>query len=114
MKTLRLILVGFVVLTASGYLFLANPFNLFVSKSSRFSKEKFESVRVGMKIEDVVRLLGEPIRKGPLRDPPSDCMGCYIYYFMGDPPEWLHFYQEAWLYVGPEGRVRWKILHSEP
>lgn len=105
---------GFLVVLLFALLILVNPLNLFVRKSSRFTEEAFDSVKPGMQKEELVRVLGEPLKIAEIRTPYYRCEGCSIYYFMGDPPEWLVSYEEAWVYVGPEGTVREKIWNAEP
>lgn len=105
---------GVLVVLLAALFTLANPLNLFVKKSHRFTEEAFDSVKIGMQKEELVKLLGEPLKITEIRTPYYRCENCSIYYFMGDPPEWLVSYEEAWVYVGPEGTVREKIWNAEP
>ena len=90
----------------------ANPLNLFVRRSDRFSMEKFRSIKPGMRFDDAISLLGKPIivrKSGGLI-----CKDCTAYHFLGDPPSWLLSYQEAWLLVNSRGQVVTTTVNSEP
>jgi hypothetical protein len=100
---------GFVILTA--YTIIANPLNFFVRQSSRFSEESFLSLEQGSQISKAIQLLGEPL---DVKGGGANCPGCKVYYFMGDPPPWLHFYKEAWITAGPDGKIISTVLNSEP
>jgi hypothetical protein len=112
-RTLKILVVALPVLSVI-YILVANPFNFFTKKSSRFSEEKFLSVKSGDSIAQVIDVLGEPLYIKEVEDRFADCLGCKVYYFMGSPPSWLIFFKEAWIMVGPDGKVRWTILHLEP
>lgn len=109
---LLLLIIG-VSLVIGGLVFI-NPFNLFVQKSNRFSLDAFETIKPGMTELEVVSTLGDPISVTALGSDYWQCPGCSAYCFMGNPPQWLEFYQEAWVYIGPDNRVRGRIFHSEP
>lgn len=110
---ISILLVAVGICLVIGFVFL-NPFNWFLQKSSRFSHDAFKKVRPGMTTAQVVIALGDPISMTALDSDYWQCPGCVAYCFMGNPPQWLEFYEEAWVYVGPDGRVRTTFLHSEP
>jgi hypothetical protein len=93
---------------------IANPFNWFTHQSERFSREKFESVHTGMTKQELIKLLGEPLRIMAPAIPDPECERCMTYYFMGDAPSWLPGFQEAWVYVDGNGIVRDKTWNVEP
>jgi hypothetical protein len=93
---------------------IANPFNWFTHKSARFSRERFVLVQSGMREQDLVRLLGEPLRVIEHTIPDPECKRCVSYYFMGDAPGWLPGFQEAWVYVDGDGVVKGKVWNVEP
>lgn len=103
-----------VALLLLGYIVIANPFNLFLDRSSRFSHQNFERVRKGMSVDELVNLLGSPVQVKPLGSDYWMCPGCSSYCFMGNPPDWLVFYREAWVYVGPDKVVRKKFFNTQP
>lgn len=111
-KTTKVALGALLALIILAWFWAANPLNLFVRKSDRFSKEKFLSIQTSSNIRDAINLLGEPIlvRKSL----GLTCKNCMAYHFMGDPPRWLISYQEAWLLVDRQGRVVTVTLNSEP
>lgn len=100
-------------LAAIIWLAAANPFNIFVPRSSHFALSKFRDIKVGMRIEDAISQLGEPV-KVVKSNYDLGCPGCKVYYFMGDPPSWLLSFDEAWLLVDQQGRVAQAIENSEP
>lgn len=117
MATSRLkLMIGVLVcitLGLCGFVFIfGNPLNIAVQSSDKFTVAKFLSVGEGDKIDEVVALLGEPIRVE--RAEPSDCKQCTFYYFEGNPAGWLVAYREAWVLVGSDGIVKQRVLHSEP
>ncbi len=76
--------------------------------------EVFQLVKPGMQAVDVVRLLGEPIRISDVEVyKPSD-VGLQNYYYMGDPPQWLMSYTEAWVIIGPDEKVLRTTVNFEP
>jgi hypothetical protein len=93
---------------------IVNPFNLFLERSSRFNPQNFERVREGMSADDLVDLLGAPVQVRLLGADYWMCPGCSAYCFMGNPPDWLVFYKEAWVYVGPDKVVRKKFFNTQP
>jgi hypothetical protein len=101
-----------VILIGLVWLGAANPFNFFVRRSDHFSMKEFRSVRPGTNVADAIRRFGRPIDivhgKYDL-----GCPHCDAYYFLGDPPQWLPSYQEAWLLVD-HGRVVSVTVNSEP
>lgn len=103
---------------ASAYILLwlgfANPLNLFVPRSERFSMSRFQAIEPGSSIADAVKLLGGPIKvvkRGPL-DP--SCPSCVAYCFMGEPPNWVIGFQEAWLTADQRGQIVRVFVHTEP
>lgn len=112
-RLLKAILVILFILAAL-YLLIANPFNLFTKKSSRFSEKKFLSINSGENISRAIEILGQPLHVERVDESLADCSGCKVYYFMGDPPQWLVCYKEAWMMVGPDERIKWTILNLEP
>lgn len=115
MKVLvKAIFVGVALLVCLAFIFITNPFNWFTHRSERFSRERFDSVHSGMREQDLVRLLGEPLRVIEHTVPDPECKRCVSYYFMGDAPDWLPGFQEAWVYVDGDGIVRDKVWNIEP
>jgi hypothetical protein len=109
--------ISMLIMIVSGlvaWLVFLNPFNLFVERSSRFSYEAFERVRPGMPVLELTNLLGRPIRVTSLGSDYWMCPNCSAFCFMGNPPHWLDFYREAWVYVGPDDKVRLKFLSTQP
>ena len=75
--------------------------------------KEFESIKPGTHIEDAIDRLGAPI--GVVRSRYNlGSPGCVAYYFLGDPPDWLLSFQEAWLLVDTQGRVVTVTVNSEP
>ncbi|MEO7417874.1 MAG: hypothetical protein ABI163_12500 [Thermoanaerobaculia bacterium] len=93
---------------------IANPFNFFVPRSSRFSTSGFREIKLGTPIGEVVKLLGEPVKvvKGNRFDPA--CVGCVAFCFMGEPPGWVVSFQEAWIIADQRGHVVRVFFHAEP
>lgn len=85
-----------------------------MEKADNFSYEVFESVEPGTHISNAVKLLGPPIRVKPLGDDYWLCPQCLAYCFVCNPPDWLIGYREAWIYVGPDGIVKWKLYNTQP
>lgn len=112
MKRRLLVFLAFVSLIVVAWLGAANPFNLFVTRSDRFSMEEFRSIQPGTDIADAIKHLGKPINIVHGKDD-LGCPNCEAYYFLGDPPRWLPSYQEAWLLVDRE-RVVTVTVNSEP
>lgn len=74
---------------------------------------EFLLIEPGSNIDEAVAKLGEPI-KIVRSDSGLGCPGCATYYFLGDPPQWLASFQEAWLVVDTRGRVVTATVNSEP
>ncbi len=111
-----LLLIGFLLACLLGGMILIamNPFNWFVKKADGFDMRLFRQIEPGMQAADVVKLLGEPIRISDIAVyKPSDA-GKQYYYYMGDPPEWLVSYTEAWIIISPDGKVVRTIINLEP
>jgi hypothetical protein len=72
----------------------------------------FREIQPGMRIDDAISLLGDPIdvqgSAGLM------CEDCTAYTFLGDPSPWLISYQEAWLLVDSRGEVVTVTVNSEP
>ena len=96
------------------WVLLANPFNLFVPRSERFSLTRFKAIEPGTSVADAIKLLGKPVKvvKKDRFDP--SCPTCIAYCFMGEPPGWVFGFQEAWLIVDHKGKVVQVFLHTEP
>lgn len=92
----------------------ANPFNFFVPQSVRFSLSRFQTIEPGTSVADAVKLLGEPIKvvKEDRFDP--SCPTCIDYCFMGEPPNWVVGFKEAWLIADQQGRVVRVFVNTEP
>jgi hypothetical protein len=105
---------AFVVVAVCVYIFFANPWNWFVRRSDHFSEEKFLAIKPGISIEEVVKILGKPLRTIKIDADYGQCPSCTSYYFMGDPPDWLVSFKEAWILVSPDGKVRSTVLNLEP
>lgn len=71
------------VLLLLAYAPRANPFNWFVRYSSLFSERGFLSLKEGAQVSRAIQLLGEPLNT---KGGGTDCPGCKVYNFMGDPP----------------------------
>lgn len=97
-----------------GVVIIINPFNLFLDRSSRFSYQSFEKVSEGMSVNELINLLGSPVQVKSFGPDYWMCPGCSAYCFMGKPPDWLVFYKEAWVYVGPDNVVRNKLFNTQP
>jgi hypothetical protein len=100
-------------LMIGGLVFL-NPFNWFLQRSSRFSYGAFKEIKPGMTVAEVKSAIGDPINVTVLESDYWQCSGCVAYCFMGNSPQWLEFYEEAWVFVGPDDRVRRAFLRREP
>ena len=104
MATRRKFIIGVLVCITLGlcvFIFiLGNPLNVAVQSSDRFTVAKFLSVSQGDSIDEVVKLLGAPIRVE--RADPYDCEDCTLYYFEVNPANWLVAYREAWVLVGSD------------
>jgi hypothetical protein len=74
--------------------------------------KEFRSIQLGTDIADAVKRLGRPINIVH-SDHDLGCPHCEAYYFLGDPPQWVPSYQEAWLLVD-HGRVVTVTVNSEP
>lgn len=92
----------------------ANPLNLFVPKSERFSLRRFQAIKLGTSIADAIRLVGEPVKvvKEGRFDP--SCPTCIAYCFMGEPPSWVIGFQEAWLVADQQGKIVQVFVNVEP
>ncbi len=102
----------FLVLLGLLWFGAANPFNFFVRRSVHFSMKVFQGIQPGMRIEDAISLLGEPVIVQ--KSAGLVCADCAAYVFLGDPPPWLLCYQEAWLLVDNRGKVVTVTVNSEP
>jgi hypothetical protein len=96
------------------WLILANPLNLFVPKSENFSLERFQAIEPGTSIADAISILGKPIKVVKTDRFDSSCPACASYCFMGEPPEWLVGFQEAWLIADERGRIVRTFFNTEP
>ena len=116
MKVRRIAVTSLAVagVTSLLWLFLANPYNFFVPRSAHFSTSRFKSIDLGTPIADAIKLLGEPVKivKEDRFDP--SCPSCTAYCFMGEPPDWVISFQEAWLIADHQGRVTRVFINSEP
>lgn len=106
-------LLALLVVIALVWFGLANPLNLFVRRSVKFSEEEFLSIRPGTPIADAIERLGSPVKVVPTKYD-LGCSDCVAYYFLGDPPSWLLSFEEAWLLVDARGRVVAVTLQGEP
>lgn len=106
--------VAFVFLLAGTWFLFANPFNMGVPKSEHFTAAKFDAVRNGEAIEDVVRRFGKPL--SVTKDSGGFCGEghCDLYAFTGLPAAWVIGHKEAWVVVNHEGRVIHKLWNVEP
>lgn len=119
-----IVMTGGLLLLAYG-LFFVNPAGFGIAESSRFSWERFEQVKAGQPIADVIASLGPPIREPePLQilNPPATgtdpCYpaACRTYRFLGRDrgTSWpVLGYREAIVVVGPDGRVISTIAREE-
>lgn len=117
MKARRRLLI--ILLTAAGafvvlWLGFANPLNLFVPRSERFSLSRFQTIESGSSIADAIQLLGEPIKVVKVDRFDPSCPACVAYCFMGEPPSWVIGFQEAWLIADQRGQIVQVFLHTEP
>ncbi len=113
----KLITVVVIVLLIAGAWFLfANPFNIGVQKSEHFTVAKFDTIRNGERIEEVVRRLGKPVSITKSTGFPGICRQdeCDMYAFTGSPAAWVIGHKEAWLVVNHDGRVVHKLWNVEP
>lgn len=116
--SLRRIVILFVVALALLYFMLwnvvANPLQLFVPRSEGFTFDRFNSIQPGSSIESAIGLLGKPVQV--IRDDTHDlsCPSCTHYCFMGNPPDWVVGFKEAWLIVDAQGRIVRKFVNTEP
>lgn len=107
---------AFLLLIGGAWFLFANPFNVGVQKSEHFTAAKFDAVRNGERIEDVVRRLGKPVSITKNTGFPGVCRQdeCDMYAFTGLPAAWVIGHKEAWLVVNHEGRVVHKLWNVEP
>jgi hypothetical protein len=116
MKMRRLVIILLIVACVYALLWfgLANPFNLFVPRSKHFSFSRFRTIKPGAPIEGAIKLLGEPVKvvKENRFDP--DCPTCIAYCFMGEPPNWVFGFQEAWLIADRQGKIVQVFVNTEP
>ena len=91
-----------------------NPLNLFVPRSERFSLSRFQTIETGSSISDAITLLGEPIKVVKRDRLDTSCRACIAYCFMGEPPNWVVGFQEAWLTADQQGKIVRVFLHAEP
>lgn len=92
----------------------SNPLNLFVPRSEHFSLKRFQAIEPGTSITDAIKLLGEPIKVVEKDRFDPSCPTCVAYCFMGEPPNWVISFQEAWLIADERGQVVHVFLHTEP
>lgn len=109
----KVILFSILGLLALAWFGAANPFNFFVRRSAHFSMNEFQSIEPGTRIEDAVSRLGAPIKIVRTKHD-LGCAGCVVYYFLGDPPDWLLSFEEARLLVDTHGRVVTVTVQREP
>ena len=98
----------------AGGLYIRNPFYWGVEKSSKFSEAEFARISTGQSIDEVIAGLGTPIRVNRSVRVWNLCLKCDVYEFAGNPARWVVWYKNAWVYVGPDGRVLDKVLYVEP
>ncbi len=101
-----------------------NPFGLGTAESSKFSWPRFDQVQNGQPIEEVIELLGEPIREpevlhvvSPLEGGEDPCFpsACKTYRFFGRSDSFWPVlgYQEAIVVVGPDDSVVSTLVREE-
>lgn len=96
------------------WLLVVNPFNFFVPQSERFSWSRFEEVKVGSSIAEVISDLGEPVKVVRRERLSTSCPNCVAYCFAGEPPSWIWGFKEAWLIADEQGRIVDVFVHTEP
>lgn len=116
----KLVLVVATVLAGAYIQVVFNPIGLGIAKSSRFSWARFEQVKRGQTIGEVIELLGEPIRAPEVlevTEPDDICFPteCRIYLFFGlSYSGWpVLGYREAIVVVGPDGGVVSAVSREE-
>jgi hypothetical protein len=104
------------VIVAAAWFAFVNPLNLGVPTSEHFTAAKFDAVRPGARIGDVIRELGRPLRVTKNTGFPGVCppAECDTYAFTGSPAPWVIGHKEAWLVVDRQGRVVHKVWNVEP
>jgi hypothetical protein len=95
-----------------------DPFDWGKVTSSRFSWEKFGSVRIGDRIEDVVKLLGDPVWKRrsvtPIIPSPIDpCSSGHCVRYVFSSARWGPTYREGIVVTDGHSRVISILDHQE-
>lgn len=116
MRKLIAAAVTFVLLICGAWFVFANPFNVGVQKSEHFTEAKFDAIRNGERIDDVIRRLGKPVSITKNAGFPGLCRAdeCGMYAFTGSPAAWVIGHREAWVVVDRQGRVLHKLWNMEP
>lgn len=100
------------LLLAGAYFFIIfDPFKWGVVQSKNFSWERFATIHEGDSIDDVIKVLGDPVEKPTAlnvvtTDPTDRCIvggGCTEYRFAG--ARWGASYKEAIVFTDRTGRV---------
>lgn len=113
-RRLFIVALGFMSAWALLWLIFANPFNFFVPRSERFSMAQFRMFVPGSSISEAISVLGQPVAIVKRERPGSHCPSCVSYCFMGEPPDWVISFKEAWLVADQSGRVVRVFVNTEP
>ena len=111
-------------LLAAYVMIFINPFRWGIAQSEKFSWERFERIRPGDRIGDVVADMGNPIRApeqleiidagDAARNDPCFPRRCQTYRFLGKSgSRWPPSYEEAIVVVGPDARVVYTVRRRE-
>ena len=84
-----------------------------IERSESFSWGEFEAIEIGSPVDAAIVGLGDPLRIEK-HSSVSDCPKCSSYFFLGNPPDWLPIYKEAWLVVDVRGKVVRRVTNLEP
>ncbi len=87
-----------------------NPYDVLTKKSSSFSFDRFDKIKIGDPISLAIDTLGDPISTCEV----SSINACKAYDFMGDYPDWVFGGTECWLLVDENGTVVEKRKVVEP
>lgn len=112
----RLFITLAVILFVTGwFVFWTNPANWGVRASSRFEWERFQMIKPGDDMTEVVSSLGPPVRVINHNDS-TFCANkvCQTYIFAARQSPWVVAYREAWVVVGPQGYVERTIVNQQP
>jgi len=106
--------VAFLLLAA--FVVCFNPWNWGVVTSSRFTWQRFDTIKAGDSEQTVISVLGEPIRVRAHRNSHSFCAAgeCKTYVFAARRSSLFLSYQEAWVVVGRDGHVERTIVNQQP